>query len=423
MSRNRVIQTALAVVFLIYMLQAFSPLRLVGDGMDYLLQASSAADGSGFYVHGQKSMRPSGYPLLIVGLIKMGMGKPWAIVALNCFFLALGCLATYLISRKAFELKKEGASLVCLLTMLSFVIVRQAAQPLSDICFFGLSAICLLLIIQAEEHKENKWWVLGLAGVLLAFCIEVRTIGIALVPPFLWVLFGGTPTFSRIPDWTRKHRVACFGILLVAGSVMILAGRQALHSRYLQFTEPIFVNRGFARSLWANLTDHSKEWGEIILNLPVSKLPRGMAIPVQLLGLLALLIFSVVLWQQRKKFTVVLCYISAFSAIVLAYPWFDTRLWLPVLPFIFIYLFMALKGTVNATAFRTVIMTWCLVYALCGLAGLAYSTRLTFLSPESFAKTYGDGNLRAAYRVVYQGTAPNEKNANADAIYLLRRYR
>ena len=167
----------------------------------------------------------------------------------------------------------------------------------------------------------------------------MRTIGIALVPPFLWVLFGGTPTFSRIPDWTRKHRVACFGILLVAGSVMILAGRQALHSRYLQFNEPIFVNRGFARSLWANLTDHSKEWGEIILNLPVSKLPRGMAIPVQLLGLLALLIFSVVLWQQRKKFTVVLCYISAFSAIVLAYPWFDTRLWLPVLPFIFIYLF------------------------------------------------------------------------------------
>jgi len=148
-----------------------------------------------------------------------------------------------------------------------------------------------------------------------------------------------------------------------------------------------------------------------------------MAIPVQLLGLLALLIFSVVLWQQRKKFTVVLCYISAFSAIVLAYPWFDTRLWLPVLPFIFIYLFMALKGTVNATAFRTVIMAWCLVYVLCGLAGLAYSTRLTFLSPESFAKTYGDGNLRAAYRVVYQGTAPNEKNANADAIYLLRRYR
>ena len=53
---------ALLLVSLAYLVQIASPLRLMGDGVDYLLQASSAADGNGFRVHGQQSMRPRGIP-------------------------------------------------------------------------------------------------------------------------------------------------------------------------------------------------------------------------------------------------------------------------------------------------------------------------------------------------------------------------
>jgi hypothetical protein len=52
--------TVLVLVFSVYILQTLTPLWLVGDGIDYLLQASSAADGHGFLVHGQASMRPPG---------------------------------------------------------------------------------------------------------------------------------------------------------------------------------------------------------------------------------------------------------------------------------------------------------------------------------------------------------------------------
>ncbi|MGC2274192.1 MAG: hypothetical protein WA539_19615, partial [Candidatus Sulfotelmatobacter sp.] len=69
-------------ISLAYLMQIASPLRLVGDGVDYLLQASSAADGYGFRVHGEKSMRPPGYPALIFLLLKAGIGKSWAIVSL-----------------------------------------------------------------------------------------------------------------------------------------------------------------------------------------------------------------------------------------------------------------------------------------------------------------------------------------------------
>lgn len=260
MCRARILKAAIVTVFLIYLLQIFSPLRLVGDGIDYLLQASSAADGLGFSVHGHTSMRPAGYPFLIVGLIKAGIGKPWAIVALNCLCLAVGCIAIYFISRNTFALTSEGSYIVCLLTMLSFVVVRQAAQPLSDICFFGLSTVCLLLILRSEDQPVRKWPLLTLAGLLVVVCIAVRTIGIALIPPFVWVLIGGRENVQRISTWVGKHKALSLGAASVLFVGMILCVRALPHSRYFQFNEPIFMHRGIARSVWANLDDHSREW-------------------------------------------------------------------------------------------------------------------------------------------------------------------
>lgn len=56
-----IIALAFVMVAIAYLLQIASPLRLINDGVDYPLQASSALDGNGFPVHGVRSMRPSGY--------------------------------------------------------------------------------------------------------------------------------------------------------------------------------------------------------------------------------------------------------------------------------------------------------------------------------------------------------------------------
>ena len=45
----RLVRVGIVLILLIYILQTLTPLRLVNDGMDYLLQASSAADGNGFW--------------------------------------------------------------------------------------------------------------------------------------------------------------------------------------------------------------------------------------------------------------------------------------------------------------------------------------------------------------------------------------
>ena len=127
---------ALVIVAIVYLAQIATPLRLINDGVDYLLQASSAIDGNGFLVHGVRSMRPPGYPALIWVLAKAGIGKSWAIVALNCLLLGIGCVASYFVLRDSFGFSGEVAQFISLLTLLSFLMIRNVTYPLSDICFF-----------------------------------------------------------------------------------------------------------------------------------------------------------------------------------------------------------------------------------------------------------------------------------------------
>jgi hypothetical protein len=106
------ITIALAIISLAYLAQIPTPLRLITDGIDYLLQASSAIDGHGFLSHGVHSMRPPGYPALIFLLAKAGLATSWAIVALNCLLLGIGCWASisFFAIRSDFPAKLRNSS-------------------------------------------------------------------------------------------------------------------------------------------------------------------------------------------------------------------------------------------------------------------------------------------------------------------------
>lgn len=326
---------ALLLISLAYLMQIASPLRLVGDGVDYLLQASSAADGYGFRVHGEKSMRPPGYPALIFLLLKAGIGKSWAIVALNCLLLGTGCWVSYFVLRSSFGFGAGAAEIICLLTLLSFVMVKHVTQPLSDICFFGASMSCLLLLLRAEEDtRPGRYWRLAIAAPLLMFCIELRTIGIALIPAFAWVMVGGAPSVRRVPHWGRQHRVASLVLLLLLFAAIALAGSMFLHSRYLQFNAKTLHRRGVLGNFIWDLKDHTLEWGELAVNAPVSKLPGGLKLPLRIAGFCTLVLAATGIWEKRRKLDAPVWYVLGFASIVLAYPWFDARLWLPVLSFV-----------------------------------------------------------------------------------------
>jgi hypothetical protein len=424
MQRFRVaVGLALLLVSLAYLVQIASPLRLVGDGVDYLLQASSAADGRGFRVHGEQSMRPPGYPALIFLLERAGIGKSWAIVALNCLLLGIGCWSSYYVLRSSLGFEAGAAEVICLLTLLSFVMVKHVTYPLSDVCFFGASMPFLLVLLRADaDIRPGRYWRLAVAVPLLVFCIEVRTIGIALIPAFAWAAVGGTSWARSIPQWLRRHRISSLVLLLLVIVAMAWAGKVFLHSRYLQFNAKTLHRRGVIGNFVSDLSDHTREWGELAVNAPISKLPGALELPVRIAGFFALLLAATGLWEKRRRLDASVWYVAGYASIVFAYPWFDTRLWLPVLPLLMGYVLLGARRLAPFHLLRPAIFAYFSVFCLLGIFALGYSTRLTFAGSQ-FPDLYGDGTLRATYRTALLGEPPKSaEDIDQDSLYLLRRY-
>lgn len=410
----------LVIVSIAYLVQIATPLRLINDGVDYLLQASSALDGNGFRVHGVQSMRPAGYPALIFVLVKLGVGKSWGIVALNCLLLGLGCWASYFVMSDSFGFSPEVSQIISLLTLLSFVMVRNVTYPLSDVCFFGISLACLLVLVRAEADPwPRRMWRLILVVPLILLCIKVRTIGIALIPALIWAAIGGVAGARDIYPVLRRHRFVILAILVV---VLVVGTRLLLDSAYMQFNMPTFHRRGLVGTITSNTAYHTTEWGEMTLNAPVSKLPAVLLLPLRIVGALAIFVFVIGIWQQRRSPNAVLLYVIGFACIVFAYPWSDSRLWLPVLPFLAGYVLMGLERMVSNSILRPLLVVYCLCFCLLGSVALGFSTRITF-SGARFPDIYGDGNFRDTYKFVLRGESPtNGHSIDPDALYLLRRY-
>ena len=400
-------------------MQIASPLRLINDGVDYLLQACSALDGHGFAVRGVHSMRPPGYPTLIFLLAKAGIGSSWAIVALNCLFLWIACWTAYYVLRDSFGLSAQAAQFLVLLTLLSFVVVRNVAYPLSDICYFGESLPCLLMLLRAENKSgTSRLLLLLVAFPLLVFSIALRTIGIVLIPAFLWSAIGGAATGRKAFPSLRRHAVSA---TLLAVALILAVGWGFIQSRYWQFNSPTFHHRGLVRSLVSNFSDHTGEWGEMTLNVPLSKMPSALSWPVRAIGLAAILTCFVGFWMKRRQPDSLLIYVIGYACIVFAYPWLDSRLWLPLVPFLMAYVWLGLQRLLPQPGLSPLRILWCSVFCLVGIAALAFSTRLTFAGPR-FPDIYGDGNFRAAYALVLRGDPPKNGKVDQDAVDLLRRF-
>lgn len=418
---------ALALVSLAYLLQVFTPLRLVGDGIDYLLEASSAMDGGGFRVHGESTIRrPPGYPALIVVLAKAGVGYSWAIVALNCLLLGVGCWASYLLLRRSLQIETEVAQFMCLMTLLSSVMIRHVTYPLSDISYFAASSICLLVLLSAETGVlARRFWRLIFVLPLIAFCIELRTVGITLIPVLMWATIGGQDGARKIVRWLWEHRLRSglllLGLLLLA-TVIIRRGDVFFASRYVRYNLGVLESRGILANIFLNLRLRSFEWGGLILNVSVTSVPPRFWPALQVVGFLGILVGLTGIWQKSRKFDSLICYVLGYGSVVLVCSWYDSRLWLPVVPFLLGFLWLGLKRFASAKTMRWMMVVYCTFYCLLGVLALAYSARLTLAGPR-FPDLYGDGRLAATYRTAFRGETPaNPNDIDPDVLYLLRRY-
>jgi hypothetical protein len=403
-----------------YIVQLASPLRVNKDAQSLLGIASSASDGNGFLLNGKRSHFPIGYPLLVIGLERVGLANSAGFIGLNLLAIAAGTVATASLLKRSFGFADEPILAIAILTLLCWVYIKHVTLPLSDIPYFGLAQSSLALLTwSVGRPPRTRFAALSAALMLAVAAIAVRTVGIALLPALLLGclpqgalrMLGDSLTIDR-----RRVLLMGFGLIALA----LVVSFPIVRTRYFHESLDVFRSRvGFVEQARLKLWD----WGELILNTSAAKLPR----PVQPIVIVAGMFVPVLLWKgarQKRQLAFIDVYFACYAAILLFWPYGDARFWLPVFPVMLGYAWLMLRKLLASPAVRWGTTAYLLVFSVFGVVALIYSSWIS-LAGDRFADRFAGGAHRASYRAAFGLDTPkSDRGAPADpqTVRLVRRY-
>jgi hypothetical protein len=404
-ARLYIYQGGIAMLAIAYLLQMATPLRLHTDSIIMLSLAESAAHGGGFLYHGQSTVFPPGYPALVAVLLRIGLPRVWALIGINAAGLLLGLWAIRPILARRFGYDVFAIGNICILSLLSFVWIRIFAIPLTDLCFFGLAMCCLALMESASDVEFRLALRRILASwVIVALAISVRRVGIALIPPLIGaaILRPEVRTFaSRWSPWTKAAMAVCGGSL--AGLTAWIVARTSTLSDFRSVVA--------GHSLWDAASQivawRLRELGEMAVNVPFPVSPV-MERLLLLVGILAVGVILAGIAAKRHAIGPTEIFVVSYGLILLSWPFYDPRFWLPVIPLLIGYAGLALRRFLRHRLWFAASRAYLVLYASLGLLTIESSTMVTFSGPN-FPNVYQDESYRATYCAVYRsciGPAP-----------------
>ena len=431
-TRTRLAGIALvAVIAGFYLAQILSPLRLNTDAYRFLSMAFSVVEGHGFLVDGKPDVYPEGCPLLLGGLIRLGLGSTLWINACNILCVLASALLFHRLLWLDPAMTPGARLLLAVLPLASWVCVKHATIPLSENPYLALSYAALLALSfagRAEGWKACGWFALALVAALAAF--RVRTIGLSLVvttvasaflhPEVRAALAGHLPRSQG----GRISAVAAALLLLGAGALFIWQHQTA---KAAQSAAPAYLlqqkdgaARGVAALLLFTLNVHTRELGEIFLNLPQSRIPT---FPLVFLaaGGFVLVLGVAGLTRLARRFPPLAIYAVLYTGIILIWPFYDPRFWLPLIPVLGLGGWLVAERWWERPAVRWTVQGYAGGFLALGLAALVFSTRIS-LAGSRFPWRYGDGTTRDSYLVAFDLAAPADAPAADERwVRLLRR--
>jgi hypothetical protein len=367
-------------VSLLYLLQIATPIRLDTDSVRYLAIAMGLADGTGAVPDGF----PSGYPLILAGLDRLGLASVHAIVAWNCLFLALSMCALWWMSSDR-PVSVRLWSIV--LTLLSVQLVRTVAMPHPESTFLAVSLTAVAAMSRISGGISLRNANLLLAALLLTgIALSIRIAAVTLLPPLLWCMV----QMVRASATTRRRRMVISGLIAVtllamAGCALAMTEHGTL-SRYATEGMRELGRRSPARFLSKRVEYTARGMGELVTNVPLRQFMQAMFY-VNGIGLAALVAFVAAFRRMRLEGSTGI-FLLAYFAVLLLWPYYDPRLWMPILPLLVLGVVTAFHEMTKGRTLRLVLTAWVAGYAAIGLAALAWTTRLSW-SGESFRSLYG----------------------------------
>jgi hypothetical protein len=403
--------TALLVLLVAgYLLQLATPLRLNTDAYRLLSMAVSAAEGRGFLVDGRPDQYPLGYPLMVLGLLKAGLASSAALVFINLAALAVGLFCVWqIVAALGFDFRQR--LVVVLATLLSWVVIKHVTLPLSDLPYLGVSLASLACLQAFWTARGPKKWSWFSAGVLLAIAATlIRTVGFTLAPAFALslVLHEDHRALLRQPGRQGLIRSLMISTLLLAlfGSVVLLFRAQVVHKgSYLGMFLGALKRNSIATLAVSNIRHSLLDFGELFVNLPVTKAPQLIGLLV-LAGLVAWAAVCFGCWLARKHLLPTILYFVSYSAVMVCWPHVGSRFWLPMIPLLAVFTLEVVRFLQeDRRALRWAFGAYFAFFLALGAVALGYSTRIS-LSGQEFSEMYGDGTTRMTYRYALDNGRP-----------------
>jgi hypothetical protein len=405
----------LCIVALVYCLQVASPLRINTDAYRLLSMAVSASEGQGYLVDGQPDQFPNGYPFLVRYMLTAGIANSASLVALNLLFYAAGLCVLWLI---ATSLSRRSLALIVVLWVASsWLVIKHATIPLSDAGYFGLSLAalyCLWKFFNAPLRTAWPWFLAALALIFLS--LQFRTVGITLLPTAVVSII---LHHSLYPLWrscgNHKAKIAwSLATVAVAGSAILVWVAQTewfvsqflAEGSYFQSMVGYFDRQGMLGFFGRNLGFRLREMGEIALNFPENKLtflsPAFYLAGLAAWGFVGLGCICLV----KRGFLPLVVYVVFYLGLMILWPYYDTRFWIPLLPIFSLAVWSWLEDSaVNRKPVRFCVLCILVCHIFLGFVAQAFSTRIS-LAGDNVSEYFGEESTRMTYREALRNGFP-----------------
>jgi hypothetical protein len=319
------------------------------DGV-YLATAKALAQGEGYRLINLpqapvQTKYPFLYPAVLALIWKIWPSFPQNLLAMQMLSLASGATAVagaFLFLLRFGYCGRLVAAASCLLFATSAYFLYFSTQALTELPF-----VCLLLLglWPLESHLERPWAKPGhqiLLGVLLALPFLCRTVGAAVIPaalfvlwrrgrPLLWVALGSALGALPWVLWVLFH----------------LPGTQSdpgamYYTDYLGWWSSFGLGSILRVLLWnlfmiaSSITSLGLPGSEQLLSQGNLWLKTGVRI---FTGLMALIMVC----NHLRRTRFLPWFLVAYGLVIVFWPWPPLRFILPLLPFFLVYFFKGLK--------------------------------------------------------------------------------
>jgi len=393
-SSSFLLQASVVVLLLLYVANCFTPLRLTHDTIRYFqieTWMENRLDGTEGTMH---DFLPFGYSGLLLLLSITHLLHPFVITFINLAFL-IGSI--FFVSKIFGTMISQLQLLIAVL--LSWLSIKFVITPLSEMQFLYFSTGALYFY--ARYRKENRIVLLFVSFLFFLIALFTRSIAIALIIAFLLTLLIESKNRIRQQIATHKKISAVIAVGLIALIYFFKELRITVYANY--FINPI--RRLGPAILMRNVLHHLSDWAELFVNAPSSKISfLSGGLRLILFAIIGIIFLAATIYILLKKNngipSVIKCYVIIYIIIVLTWPYYESRFWLPVMPFAIVAL-LQIKSERTTMPGKLILLAK-YFYVLAGVFALSYYTYTSF-NKKALAEKQDAGIWKDAYEIHFFG--------------------